>query len=341
MLNELVSPSIDSPISINVFVSACDDFKLAAPTNGKFNNFHLFPQTLNAQSSIEYLEEEEEPLESQSSAPNTETGDTTQSDKPTASGELMQIASKGDQSDNTYLVYYGDPPCSIRELCKRYTFTRFWNPSQAAEDTVRLNSVRNKNMPYYTGYDPRGVDLAADGFTPLTVGPTPYVSWFTPAYAGFRGAMRRKFFFSAFNTTQSPYVLRTGFSNSGNGIFNFSFFSLAETRQTIQKYLTSRFGNSTGAGIAATNLTINNTIEAELPYYYPQRFSAARTIEAQDLDCNSHVVRTTDVLINTTGPQPERLGTVYQEHVAVGEDFSLFFFTGVPIYYEYSLTEAS
>ncbi|APG78973.1 hypothetical protein 2 [Beihai picorna-like virus 33] len=342
VLNELVSPNIDAPISINVYVSACDDFKLAGPTNGKFNNFHLFfSGPLNAQSRIEYLDDDEEPLESQSSKPNTETGDSTDSDKPTASGEMMQIAKKGDQTDATYLVYYGDPPCSIRELCKRYTFTRFWNPSQAAEDTLRLNSVRNKNMPYYTGYDPKGIDLATDGTTPLTVGPTPYVSWFTPAYAGYRGAMRRKFFFSAFNTTQSPYVVREGYSGSGNGVFNFTFYSLTQTRQNIQKYLSSRFGNSTGAGIAATNLSINNTIEAELPYYYPQRFSASRTIQAQDLDCNSHTVRTTDVLIDTTGPQPERLGTVFQEHAAVGEDFSLFFFTGVPIYYEYSLTEAS
>jgi len=340
VLNDLVSPSVDAPITINVFVSACDDFKLAAPTNGKINNFHLFPQPLPSQSFIEYLDEEEI-LDSQSSKPNTETGDTTQSDKPTASGELMQIAGKGEQTDNTYLVYYGDPPCSIRELCKRYTFTRFWNPSQALADTVRLNSVRNKNMPYYTGYDPKGIDLAADGTTPLTVGPTPYVSWFTPAYAGFRGALRRKFFFSAVNTTQSPYVLRTGYSNSGNGTFNFTFYSLTETRQNIQKYLSARFSNASGAGAAATNLTINNTIEAELPYYYPQRFSAARSVQAQDLDCNSHIIRTTDVLIDQTGPDPARLGTVYQEHVAVGEDFSLFFFTGVPIYYEYALTETS
>lgn len=330
VLNELVSPSIDAPISINVYVSACDDFKLAGPTNGQFNNFHLFPEPVAPAV-----------LTSQSSSPNVETGDTTESDKPTASGELMDIASKSDQNDATYLVYYGDPPCSIRELSKRYAFTRFLYPTSAAPDTVRINTLRNKNLPYYTGYDPEGVDTAADLSTKLTVGPTPWMSWYVPSYAGWRGSMRRKYFYSAPTTRQSPLVIRDGFNASGNGVFNFSFLSLTAGRDVVQKFLTSRFAATSGAGTVATNLGINNTIEAELPYYMPKRFSAARTIRAQALDCNSHILKTTSVNVATQGPEPAEYSTAMQEHSAVGEDFSLFFFTGVPIYYNYTMNETS
>ena len=325
VLNDLVSPGPDAPITVNVFVSACDDFKFAAPKNGSFASYHLFPP----------------PLVSQSGNPNTETGEMTESDKPTSSGELQPIGSKSQQDDATYLVYYGDPPCSIRELCKRYTYTRAWYPGDAGPDQLRINTLRNKNQPYYTGYDPMGIDTAADTITKLTVGPTTYSSWFTPSYAGWRGSMRKKFFFSAPITRQSPLVIRDGYNASGNGTANFSTLSLTENRLVVQKYLSSRFAATSGAGTTATNLGVNNTIEVELPYYYPQRFSAARTIKSQDLDCNSHIVKTTAVTVDTVGPAPAQYSTVYQQHDAVGEDFSLFFFTGVPIYYQYTMNELS
>jgi hypothetical protein len=165
------------------------------------------------------LREADEILESQSSAPNVETGDSTMSDKPTSSGELMTIAKESDQEDATYIVYYGDPPCSIRELCKRYVYTRFWYPTTASANAIRINGLRNKNAPYHTGYDPNGIDVAQDATTPLTVGPTAYHSWFTPAYAGVRGAYRKKYFFSAPSTRQTPMVSRDKFQGSSNGTF--------------------------------------------------------------------------------------------------------------------------
>jgi hypothetical protein len=93
----------------------------------------------------------------------------------------------------------------------------------------------------------------------------------------------------------------------------------------------------------ATNLGINNTLEVELPYYMPKRFSTARTISAQQLDSNSHVVYTAEASgeNDPTIRHLKSLATNYQQYDAVGEDFTLFFFTGVPIYYEYALTENS
>jgi hypothetical protein len=334
VLNDLVCPSIDAPISINVFVSACDDFKLAAPKNSSLSSYHLWPDVPPPSD-----DEADEILESQSSSPNVETGDSTESDKPTSPNELMTVASKSEQEDATYLVYYGDPPCSIRELCKRYSFTRFWYPTTASAEAIRVNNLRNKIMPYHTGFDPSGLDLAQDGSTPLTVGPTAYSSWFTPAYAGVRGGYRKKYYFSASASRQTPLINRDTVFGVGNGTFLHSEIPLSTGREAIQKYLSSRWNIASGNGTAATNLGINNTIEVELPYYQPKRFSRARTINAQGLDCNSHSVRTTDVNAPDFFANPQTYSTTYQQHDAVAEDWSLFFFTGVPIYYQYTTNE--
>lgn len=339
VLNDLVCPSADAPISVNVFVSACDDFKFAAPKNASLNNYHLWPPPSTLRSGDTQVQFEDEVLESQSSAPNVETGDTTASDKPTASGELISIAQKSEQDDATYLVYYGDPPTSIRELCKRYCFTRFWYPAPTTADKLKINTLRNKDLPYHTGYDPGGIDVAANSTTKLTVGPTAFVSWFAPAYAGYRGAMRKKYYFSAPETRQTPMITREEKKFTGNGSYFTSEIALSKSNTDIQKYLSSRLNINAGNGTAATNLGVNNTIEVELPYYLPKRFSLTRTIGAQNLDCNSHSVKTTDVNIATTGPAPEKYSVAYQQHDAVGEDFTLFFFTGVPIYWQYSMNE--
>lgn len=343
VLNELVCPNIDAPISINVFVSACDDFKLAAPKNADFNQYHLWPEQTSSRSSgiREELEEADEVLESQSSSPNVETGDSTQSDKPTAPNELMVVGSKSDQEDATYLVYYGDPPCSIRELCKRYTFTRFWYPTTASADSIRINNLRNKSMPYYTGFDTNGIDTSTNIGVPLTVGPTAFSSWFTPAFAGVRGGYRKKYFFSAPATRQTPLVNRDSFYQTGNGVYTGAELALNSPRETVQKFLSSRWNIATGNGTAATNLGINNTIEVEFPYYRPKRFSKARTINAQGLDCNSHNITTTDVNSPDFLANPVGYSTAIQQHDAVAEDWSLFFFTGVPVYYQYTMDETS
>lgn len=225
------------------------------------------------------------------------------------------------------------------ELCKRYVFTRFWYPTLAGQDTVRLNRLLNKNAPYHSGWDPDGVDVSESGTSKLTVGPTAYHSWFTPAYAGVRGAYRKKYFFSAPTTRQTPIIARDTFKNFGNGIYAANAISLTEDRAKIQRFLTARWAPTSGNASVSTNLGINNTMEVEFPYYLPKRFSTARTISAQDLDCNSHNFHTTDANIDERGPTPEQFSTNYQQHDAVGEDFSLFFFTGVPIYWEYILTE--
>jgi len=139
----------------------------------------------------------------------------------------------------------------------------------------------------------------------------------------------------------SPLVSRDGYQAVGNGNFFSSEIVGSAGRAVVQKFLSSRWNPLSGNGSAATNLGVNDTIEVELPYYRPDRFSASRAISAQSLQSNSHVVKTLDVTYAGQGTNILTDFTIYQQHDAVAEDFSLFFFTGVPIYYEYTLDETS
>jgi len=340
VLNDLVCPGIDAPITINVFVSACDDYKLAAPSNELLINYHLFSDgdTRADPSDVKkFPYDEKEVLESQSSSPNVETGDTTASDKPTSPSELAVIGSKSDQDDPTYSVFFGDPPCSIRELCKRYTFTRFWWPVNANGNSCRMTELTNKDMPYHTGTDSGGIDEAISSGQ-ITVGPTAFSSWFAPCYAGYRGGYRKKYIYYGSDSPVTPLVMRRGPINSGNGAFVSHEFPLNAPVNYIQKMMSRWAGAYTGNGAAATSTFVNNTIEVELPFYREKRFSSPRIITAQNLDCNSHTVISPSLEV---GDGSSIRNHPFQQFDAVAEDWTLFFFTGVPRYWQYDVTENS
>jgi hypothetical protein len=101
-------------------------------------------------------------------------------------------------------------------------------------------------------------------------------------------------------------------------------------------YLTRRLTNSsnqfTAGGAASTNLGINNTIEVETPFYQPQRFMPARlpkkdTANGSETNLVSMISGATDFGASN--------GKVHSCSTwkSVGEDFSLYFFTGCPIVY--------
>jgi hypothetical protein len=216
-------------------------------------------------------------------------------------------------------------------LCKRYCRTRVWAPVNVAPGSIRQTKLINKNLPYFTGYDPQGIETNVAATRSLTLGPTAYHSWFLPCYAGYRGAMRKKYLFTAVSGT--PSVTRLPYNGSTNATYTTTTTVTSSLR--LGSVLSATGNINSGNGTASTNIDINNTLEVELPFYWPNRFASSRMIRAQDLRSNSHEVNTTT---STTGVINNQQ-VMYQQYDAVGEDFTLLFFTGVPIYYQYSLTD--
>lgn len=155
-----------------------------------------------------------------------------------------------------------------------------------------------------------------------------------PCYAGWRGGLRHKWVFSGnTNPGGAPVVQNYGFlSANGAQTTTQTFSNVLE----LTKFLSFQRNRFTNAGAAATNLGVNNTIETEIPFYQANRFATSRIITADSMPCNSYQITTTES--NLTGTS---VNNVIDRWDSVGEDFTLFFWTGVPIMYNYSRDQNS
>lgn len=326
VLNKLVSPSVDSSITINVYVSCGEDIRFAAPSNKFYQALHVFPNA--------------SPLLASQSGMEADVAQTV-TDKPVGADPIQMIASEGDCADNTPLVFYGDPPTSLRELMKRYTFEKQQFPVIPNEGVLRVQTLLNKNLPYFSGWDPEGIDRSdVDETTPLNAVQTGPIGWFAPCYAAYRGALRKKYFLGGSIAGTNPGVVRRDFQNGGNGEYSYASSDLTTVDvATLGRRLSTSSYQRSMQGASVTNAGVNNTIEVELPYYQDQRLSSSRIVGAQSLQSNSHTLTTTS-FAPAEGILGAALGSAYtssQSWGAVGEDFTFFFWTGAPILYNYTV----
>lgn len=317
VINELVSPSASSDISINVYVSMCDDAKFAQPDGQKIKNLTYFRHPSEAPP-------DPPPLDSQSGIVEQDG-----IDEPLAATQLETIASESAPADQTMNVFFGENVTSIREIAKRYVLTRYWNVVFPEGTGINIARFQNKIFPYQHGYDPKGIDGEQFGvYTHSAMNP---ISYFHPCYAGYRGSMRHKYLYHSLGNMDLPVVERENYSPDTAGVW--SITPLASTGNNSAN-LTSLFTNTTWQGAAGTGTMINNGIEVEFPFYNKGRIGYSRLIKAQDLDCPS---TSSWFAVGLDGfPKSTTFEKIaFQQWTAAGEDFSLYFFTGVPIMYQY------
>lgn len=352
VVNRLVSPATDAPVRVNVYVSMTDDYKFGEPTADNMSVFSLFPRASNPTPTFdptEFLEitptgqiEEEDPnqetLESQSGEMGVGMGDNTASvineakpmeDKPTDTMSTMDIANVQPAVDHTYDVFFGESPQSIRDLCKRYVLQRTWGVGRATSTTVQI--LRQKDLPLYRGDDPSGTD-GGGATDPTTFVNTHPIAWFTPCYAGWRGSLRRKYYFEG-----DQFVNQTSVVNRFPFIFDVPRIQIASITpvdsRDLTRILTNTFAFRGFNGSAAAMSDQNRCLEIQLPFYASDRFRNSRQKNAPSLTSGSHLTYFT--VLEKSPSLSDFLSGAIQEHVAAGEDFTLFFYTGVPIYYRY------
>jgi len=317
VVNSLVSPSVDSPIQFNVFVSAGDDFKFGEVEPSKMKLYGLWPTPLGAfspQSGMIAMEQ---------SGGLTE-GET---DAPTNPDPIAPIATTGAEADQTLNVFFGESPKSIRDLTRRYVLHRVDAEVASASSNAKLWKIRDKGLGLWPGWDPNGVDT--EGGNPCNISIPTFANWFTPCYSGWRGGTRTKYMFGG-NTDTKPVVSRIGFTNQARYTTVLSDFTSAAQ---VAKRLTFAGSSLTAGGAATTNMGINDTIEVEVPFYNATRFSPAR-LPSADFANGAHATQVETVLYQN--PASTNLldnGAIIRSWKSVGEDFTLFFFTGCPIIY--------
>lgn len=313
VVNSLVCPSADSDIQIIVSVSSCD-MKWGAPSPTQLKNLHYFPP--DAPAALNFTPQSGEVEAS---------GESMVSGQPLGSNSLEPINKNLVPDDHTMEVFFGENPTSIRELFRRYVHVKTYiAPTNADEQAITIGKYFLKGLPPQTGFDSEGDDLTLDGITKGTIGNTSPIAFFSPMYAGWRGGLRHKLLFArSSNADSSPSATRVGFVDSIGWITDTLFRG-----SNLAAGLSDILGVYSNGGSAATNMGVNNTIEYELPYYRGQRFSPARIISAESNLSDSAVIQTANFVGSVCS---------FQDWVATGEDYSLFFFTGVPIMYNYQI----
>jgi hypothetical protein len=335
VLNKLTVPYLMDPIKVLVSVSAGDDFEVAAPSRDKLTEFSYFsfsgPPTIVMPSNEEPVPPDVpiQPLEAQAAEPDSTEDNTPEEAAPEKSDEppLDHFGPPVKASNIFQLVHFGDPVISLRQILKRY--------EHLASDTWAHKSIYNTNIkvdtiiPRQRGYcgDLESMDSSIEGkpynFTIQTL-----FTWFSPMFLAMRGGIRRKFFLDSMAT--------------------YSFMSVAREADPDADVvrLTLQTTNDTGADDRASALSrtrvapvsnggvmqdasVNGTMEVEFPFHSNYRFYTPRRL------CQRSTLGTWDnPKYIITVPATNRPNTLH-EFVAAGDDFSLHWFQGMPMLWEY------
>lgn len=308
VVNDLVAPGLDvHDISINVYVSTGDDFELYVP-NDRYANYVFAPQ-----SGVEGME----------------TSGTDLTDKPVAeSSEYLGLG--GTDVSKVPLIFTGESIKSFRTLLKRYNFHgTLFNRGFTTPD---MFTSRRCAFPMLRGAVPGayGLTLAPDSI-PYNFVNTVMLHWVTAMFSGRRGSIRWKIMPTIGNDDSHGIVTVVRTVND-NWVYTSSSATVDNSSQSTTDYSYVTQVPQGGNGMVATSTSVNPTLEFELPYYSNERFTPGK---------HSNFTQPSSTLLGFEGGF-EVLSTSANDpkdnllsFVAAGEDFQLYFFTGMPpIYYE-------
>lgn len=323
VVNELTTPNstVNNDIQINVFVSMGDDFEVFVPDD------HFQSMVFKPQLGMEPQSGAEAPIV-------TESQDTEEPSAPVHT--LTDNLGPGPQ-DNKLInkVFTGEAISSFRPLLKRYNlWRREWFGSSS---TSYEKYIERAMYPAYRGRVAGAKDLTGTAI-PYNYVNTILLHWVVLAHQGFRGAIRYKFLIDAVGVSSSTNV------NSKVYIERMDYKASAWTDATsgsttyaaeVEAPWEVVKGNSAlrriplGVnGTAFATSAVNPNIEFEVPFYSRDRFIPGKEENWQTNAPESPLFRAN---IRSYGTNKSSM----DYHVATGEDFQVYFFTGLPrLYYE-------
>jgi hypothetical protein len=308
VLNELTTPNstVNNSVSVNVFISAGDDFEVFIPS-AHISNFVFKPQAGL-----------EDPT-------------------PISGTPSVSLGAKTRDDPKTNLVFTGESIKSLRVLLKRYV--QWLKVSQNGASATYLY-MQLSNYPYLRGNVPGAVDTTA-ALAPYNYCNTLPLHWVTAAYMGWRGSLRYKCVHYGNEMQKTNTSVQLQPHESGNNTYSLSqgampVYANIKTAKAagVHAVLANgapfngqrTFGGCCGMAISQGHL--NPNIEYELPYQTRYRFVQGRKANFTGTQgyIPSHNIR-----IEYNGDTT----TATDLFVAVGEDFQTYFFVGLPrVYFE-------
>lgn len=330
VVNDLTVPNTvpNNDIEVNMYISAGKDFEVAVPIDA-FQRYVLKPQM--GQLEPQMGESEALPSMEEDAA-----------DMPECQPEEELGASSLTPNKNTNLVYIGETITSFRPLLKRFNLhSGLANLPTASKYLV---SGRRPMFPYYRGNVAGAVDSTAL-LAPYSYCNTVLLHWIVAAHQGWRGSIRWKViprgkivdsnYKIYVERNQTSYITRNYQQevNIGPAYNNQSQanFSTVQGKAT-NTWPVNKFGPPTGTrGMCFTTADIQPNLEFEMPYYTNYRFIPGKIEDLTSVGLAPILVPTWDFRIFVEGDT----STAVDTYCAAGEDFQVFFFTGLPpLYYE-------
>lgn len=326
ILNELTTPNstVNNDISINVFVSAGDDFEVYVPTQ-KFASYVYKPQggfeQMDAQSGEEVV-------------PDSFAAD---QDKPEHEMSVS-IGPTMDSLDKVNTVFAGESVKSFRQVLKRYNLHQSLGILSTGDSHIDLEMAY---FPYLRGHVTGALHLTSV-LLPYTYCNTILLHWVVNCFSGWRGSIRTKViprgYYKTDDRLTTMHVERTLIDSAASAQYSI-------TRGTAPTYSSDAYaaedamvgvvgkGKLFGAqGQMFVLDRINPVAEYEIPYYSNNRFIPGKIEDYTGTrGFSSHEMSGVHCDIRINGNNTSSLDF----HYAIGEDFNTYFWTGCPpMYYE-------
>lgn len=307
VLNELTTPNstVNNDIAINVFVSGCADYKVAAPSEVNIRSLGTIVALTPQSGTFEEVDTEEK------NAPRHE--------EPKETIAVCQpLRSDADS------VYFGEVITSLRQLIRRYSlWASLLSPTVA---TVNVQTLQMPDFPPPRGYSAYGAVLkTANNYNPAATTMLNYLSF---GYMAFRGGLRHKVVMGNAVTANGivSVVSRDSTLGGAPGIYARGTAEVITTQLAFAVNRTNNIMSTCQSGGHINTYSQQPTMEFELPMYRDHRFAVTRTNGYRSIFgvyLASHTMTTA---------VPASIVPMYDVYVAGAEDATFMCFQGcVPL----------
>lgn len=322
VVNELTVPNstADNDIEINVFVSAGDDFEVANPDDSDLQNLSWY-----APQSGEYTIQAGEMGENVPDSDNTEMENAPMKLEPDE-----MVAAPLTDADHTMDVFFADPVTSLRQIMKRYNYSK---PLVSSSTTgVKLVDYILNDFPLYRGYAPDGVNEVTTPVDPTdyNFAKTTWINYWTPAFICWRGGIKWKYHLISDSVNQNSYMLAERIADPESS-YSFSDDVIPDASTTVSTrtaFMTQQVP-SAQAGGHVTSAGHNPCLEVEIPFMRNERFAFGKQATLNLNLGNDSFFHRLQWKENTSATSH----TMVNAYTAVGEDFTYGFYTGPPVAY--------
>jgi len=352
-VNDITSPAPDTNVSVNVYVSAGDDFEVAVPDNTYVSRLRLQndvtvdPYVTGLERALPSIEEVDvmkpQSSEIESTPATTEVTDPSQAPVVQTDSNIIPI------TDAANLVHFGESIRSLRQLIKRYTLHE-QIPIPVA-GIPKFAQFQRSALPFVPGYTssgdgsaiqvPLGVTIPA-GTAGYAYGNMTFLRYVTLGFAGWRGGIRYTVDFSNAPCCTLGATRATRYTSCIPE--NFTADKLVQDTPAGRAQTIRHNKQSTGGeGIVMCAPKVNPVMSFEVPFYSEYRFMPPRTLDyfgGDDPSSGRQLPQPCWKLItnisrtDASTQQGDALTTgTFDTYVAAAEDFNVGWYQGPPLFW--------